>query len=165
MQTQSHPQARTDGLVVRELPDELLVYDNGTHKAHCLNATAAAVWRHCDGETSPSEIGFRLAKEFSTPVDEDVVWLALDQLSSLDLLETPVVRRDGLSRSQVVRRAGIVAAVIALPTAVSLAVPTAAQAVSCAHTAGACTGGPGNQGTCCAGCICSGNPGTCQGTC
>jgi hypothetical protein len=74
-------------------------------------------------------------------VGEDVVWLALEQLGSIDLLEAPVVRVDGLSRAQLVKRASLVAAAIALPVTASLAVPTAAKAaVSCAGGCGkACT--------------------------
>lgn len=141
MQTQTHPQARTEGLVVRELPDEVLVYDLERHKAHCLNQTAAAVWRNCDGETAPAEIGYRLATELGEPVDEDVVWLALDQLSGLQLLETPVVRPNGLSRAQLVKRAGLVAAAIALPATASLVAPTAAQAAtSCVCNQTTCLG-------------------------
>jgi len=132
------PQARQDGIVVRELPDEVLVYDLERHKAHCLNQTAAAVWRNCDGETTPREISFRLAREFSTPVDEDVVWLALDELGSLSLLEAPVARPGAaLSRAQLVRRVGVLAAAIAVPTVLSLGVPTASAAtcgtVNCAN--------------------------------
>jgi len=159
--TQSHPQARSEGLVVRELPDEVLVYDLERHEAHCLNQTAAAVWRACDGERTPAEIGFKLAKDFGTPIDEDVVWLALDELSTLNLLETPVVRPEpGLSRAQLMRRGGLVAAAIALPAAVSLAAPSAANAVTCARTGMACGGA---NPVCCDGCTCIGS--VCQGTC
>jgi Coenzyme PQQ synthesis protein D (PqqD) len=119
------PQARQDGIVVRELPDEILIYDLEQHKAHCLNQTAGAVWRHCDGETSPREISYRLAREFSTPVDEDVVWLALDELGTLNLLESPVVRETGMSRAQLMRRVGVLTAAVALPAAFSLHVPSA----------------------------------------
>ena len=45
------PLARKRGLVVRELPEEVLVYDLDTHKALCLNRTAALVWKCCDGQT------------------------------------------------------------------------------------------------------------------
>jgi hypothetical protein len=162
MQTQTQPQARTEGLVIRELPEEVLVYDLERHKAHCLNHTAAAVWRHCDGETEPREMGFRLAKEFGTPVDEDVVWLALDQLSSLRLLEQPVVRADGLSRAQLVKRAGLVAAAVVLPTAASLVAPTAAQAaVSCPTCGINCPGGSSDCVNCPVGCKTCAN-GTCS---
>ena len=147
MSTQAHPQARHDGLVVRELPDEVLVYDLEQHEAHCLNATSAAVWRHCDGETSPSEIGFRLAREFGTPVDEEVVWLALEQLGERGLLDQAVVRPAGLSRQQAVKRGALIAAAIALPVTASVVAPNAAQAVTCFCGAG-CT----SSTQCCANC-------------
>jgi hypothetical protein len=44
------PRARAENLTVRVLGDETLVYDQERHKAHCLNATAALVWRHCNGK-------------------------------------------------------------------------------------------------------------------
>ena len=34
------PMRRTEGLVVKELEDEVLVYDLERHRAHCLNAPA-----------------------------------------------------------------------------------------------------------------------------
>jgi hypothetical protein len=43
------PEARKDGLVIQDLPEEILVYDLNTNKAHCLNQTAAYVWQACDG--------------------------------------------------------------------------------------------------------------------
>ena len=44
------PHARTDNLVIRELDDETLVYDMERDEAHCLNQTAALVWKQCDGK-------------------------------------------------------------------------------------------------------------------
>jgi hypothetical protein len=123
------PHAREHGLVVRDLPDEVLVYDLERNMAHCLNSTAAAVWRHCDGETTPREITARLAGEFADPVDEDVVWLALDDLGKLGLLESPVVREAVLSRTQLMRRVGVATGAIALPAAFSLDVPSASAAL------------------------------------
>jgi len=147
------PQARRDGLIVRELPDEVLVYDNEDNKAHCLNQTAAAVWRHCDGETSVSEISFRLAREFSTPVDEDVVWLALDTLGKSGLLEEPMVRPTGVSRGAVVKKAALVGAALSVPAVFSVLAPTAGAAI-CSQ---ACGGGITCTGSCP---TCTG--GTCQ---
>ena len=49
---QSLPEARKEGLVVQHLSDEVLVYDQQRHKAHCLNETAALVWMRCDGKTT-----------------------------------------------------------------------------------------------------------------
>jgi Coenzyme PQQ synthesis protein D (PqqD) len=137
------PEARGDGLIVRELPDETLVYDLETKEAHCLNPTAAAVWRHCDGETTPSEIGLSLAREFSTPIDEEVVWLALHQLSRRQLLKSPLARPvRGLSRAEVIRRFAMSGAALAVPVVFSLVVPTASAAV-CSQPCGGgvvCTG-------------------------
>ena len=42
--------------IVRQLRDEFIVYDKETNHAHCLNSTAADVWKLCDGERSLSEI-------------------------------------------------------------------------------------------------------------
>jgi hypothetical protein len=123
------PHARQDGLVLRELPEELLVYDLERHMAHCLNSTAAAVWRQCDGKTTPREISARLTGELSEPVEEDVVWLALDDLGNLDLLERPVVRDTVLSRTQLMRRIGVATAAIAVPAVFSLDVPSASAAL------------------------------------
>ena len=50
------PQSRRSGLLIRELPDELLVYDQEQHRAHCLNRTAALVFRHADGTRTAAEL-------------------------------------------------------------------------------------------------------------
>ncbi|MCV4613842.1 PqqD family protein, partial [Escherichia coli] len=56
MSTPYFPKARTGGLVTQDFDKELLVYDLQTDRAHCLNETAAAVWRACDGTKSVNEI-------------------------------------------------------------------------------------------------------------
>ena len=85
------PRARKDHLVVKEMPDEVLIYDLQNDKAHCLNHTAALVWNYCDGRTSVATMTGRLKRELDIPVDERVVWLALDQLSRNNLLEEKAV--------------------------------------------------------------------------
>ena len=57
------PRTRTEGLIVRELPDELLVYDLERHRAHCLNPTAALVFKHCNGRRSVAQIARILRRE------------------------------------------------------------------------------------------------------
>ena len=64
------PAARQAGLVVRELPGETLVYDLENNKAHCLNGTAALVWRRCDGQTTVAELAQTLHEELGLPADE-----------------------------------------------------------------------------------------------
>ena len=137
------PKARTDQLIVKELPDETLVYDLADDKAHCLNDTAAQVWKNCDGNKSVGEIKALLAEEACAPIDEGVVWLALDQLEKFKLLEegptAPAVFA-GMSRRQLMRNLGVAA--VALPMIVSIISPSPAQAASCGQTcsgSGQCT--------------------------
>ena len=40
------PVRRAEGLIVQEVAEETVVYDQKGHRAHCLNKTAALVWRH-----------------------------------------------------------------------------------------------------------------------
>ena len=57
------PVARTESLIVKEVDGETLVYDLTTDKAHCLNETAARVWKNCDGRKNVSEISEALSVE------------------------------------------------------------------------------------------------------
>lgn len=130
------PRARTTGLVVRELDDELLIYDLRTDRAHCLNHTARLVWKHCTGEVTVAQMTLLLERELAAPVAEDVVWQALFQLGNDDLLEEQVSRpvsAAGVSRRDMLLRVGAGAAV-ALPMIASITAPTAAYAASCGVT-------------------------------
>ncbi len=127
-----NPHARKESLLVEELSDETLVYDLERHKAHCLNQTAATVWRHCDGQTSVGELARLLEDELAIPATEEVVWLALDRLERVHLLQRRAEHRTETprySRRQLVRRLGQIG--IALPMIVSIVSPLAAAAVSC----------------------------------
>lgn len=164
--------ARHEEIVVQELPDEVLVYDLKRHKAHCLNKTAAFIWQHCDGQTSVKEMASLLGREAGSPVDEEVVWYALDKLGRAELLEEklnlPV--KDAMSRRRMIRRLG---ALVAVPAVVSLVAPSAlAQATVIVTRFKIATGQCNNQDnpegctedTCCTGgnpqrlCIQIGNP-------
>src|SRR6476619_4633332 len=74
------PRKRKHRLVIDELADEVLVYDLDRHRAHCLNQTAALVWRECDGKSTAAEMAQRLERRHGTEWGEDLVWLALRQL-------------------------------------------------------------------------------------
>src|SRR5689334_6352987 len=103
---QTKPLARAERLVVRELAEEVLVYDLGTHKAVCLNSTAAAVWRLCDGRRTASDIRRALEKTSGGAVPEELVWLALEQLGRDKLLDARVARPTelaGLTRREMMR--------------------------------------------------------------
>src|SRR5258705_4881897 len=127
------PRLRADGLIIHELPDELLVYDKVRDLAHCLNQTAALVWRACDGQLTTEEIARRLTKQLGVAVHKDVVLLALAQLEENHLLEQqePIPTSfAGMSRRQMARSLGLTAAV-ALPLITSILMPTPAQAATC----------------------------------
>ena len=136
MNNPNNPMARQNGLVVQEMPDEVLVYDLDTNKAHCLNGSAAIVWKSCDGNNSVADIVKQFESNGSGKVSEDFVWLAIDQLNENGLLEGKVAPRfAGQSRRQVLKTIGL-ASVVALPVIASLVAPkNALGAVSCACTA------------------------------
>ncbi len=74
------PLAQTTGLTVHDLPDEVLVFDPKTQKSHCLNRTATAVWRLCDGTRDVTDLAAAAADRLGQPLTRDVVELALGQL-------------------------------------------------------------------------------------
>lgn len=155
------PSARQDGLVVREVEDEVLVYDLERHEAHCLNASAAAVWRACDGSKTVAQITTQLQAEHDPSIDEDVVWVALADLWKQNLLqgaEEPTTR-SGLSRASLLKKAGVGAAALSLPAITSLVAPTVAHAVSNLPPGACCNAGPE-----CASAICT-TTGTAAVTC
>ena len=82
MNNPKFPIARKNDLVTQEVPDELLVYDLVNNKAHCLNQTAAAVWKSCDGTRSVSDLAQMVSGESGQQVNDDFIWLAIDQLVS-----------------------------------------------------------------------------------
>ena len=147
-----NPKARLNGLVVQEMPDEVLVYDLNTNKAHCLNDSAAAIWRACDGTNSVIDIVNEFQRSGKGNVSEDFVWLAIDQLQENDLLETPTAKRfSGHSRRQMLKTIGL-ASVVAVPVIASLIAPKSALAVV------SCTCGGGLDLDCT-------TPGNCNPTC
>jgi len=152
--------ASNEGLLVRELAGELVVYDLERHEAHCLNRTAAFVYAQCDGRTSPAEIASRLETEFAAPADEDLVWQALEQLDGARLLRhkhTPPPEPWAHSRREVVRRVGLGVAVL-LPVVTSILVPTPAEAAVTCVDASQCLSNIGMS------CYVS-SPALCDGTC
>jgi hypothetical protein len=77
----SPPRARQDGLLVETVGEELLLYDQNSHTAHCLSPLAACIWRHCDGEHEVSELA-ELAG-----ATESLVADALHELREKELLD------------------------------------------------------------------------------
>ncbi|MDX6613932.1 MAG: hypothetical protein QOD75_3118 [Blastocatellia bacterium] len=156
------PTARQERLVVQELPEETLIYDLDRDKAHCLNQTAAFVWKQCDGRTTPAELRQRLEGAFGPGMDEAMVWLALDQLEKFDLLQERIQRPAGMqrpSRRAVMRSMGF-AALVAVPLITSIVAPSVHAVSSCAQPGDSCQG----NGNCCSN-NCEATAGHPSGTC
>lgn len=157
------PEARREGIITKEVERELLVYDRARDEAHCLNETAAAVWKLCDAQTTP--VGIAQSLRLDIPAQgtdqastesctEDLVWLALAELRRAHLLREPECGDQwpnvilGMSRREAIRHIGLCSA-IALPIVVSMTVPTAVQAaVSCKPPCMPCTTGECCSGVC-----------------
>lgn len=147
------PKARIEKLVVRELPDEVLVYDLKTDKAHCLNQSASLTWKHCDGKTTVADMTSILTAALKTQVDEDTIWLALKQLGKARLLEDQLVtpmEKSRLTRREVIRKLGLGAA-IAVPVVMSIVAPTAVSAATCTVNGKSCSPN-GTNSKCCSTC-------------
>jgi uncharacterized membrane protein YgcG len=140
------PKARSQGLIVQEIDTELLVYDETAQRAHCLNSTAALVWRYCDGNTTVAAMAARLGADAGASVDDDIVFFALSELGDRDLLERPVrvPGRGALSRRQVLAGLGATAGIL-LPMITSLVAPTSAAAQS-GGSSGASSSGASSSG-------------------
>ena len=165
------PAKRTDGLVVTELQDEVLVYDLERHRAHCLNPTAAFVFRRCDGRTSVSAA--RACVPLRGPrAGRGVARLAGPGASRPGASAADAARQcagsgHGLSRRELIRRAAVLSGLL-LPAITSALAPTPAEA---AATCVASCAGPKPFGTPCsatapANCLCTcDGAGNCVGGC
>lgn len=158
------PIARKNDLVIQETGGEILVYDLRTNKAICLNQTSALVWQNCDGTKDALEIAQEMEKVIGKPVNEDLVWFAVNQLKKENIIENSESlpkEFDGFSRREIIKRFGT-ASLVAIPVVASLVAPAAAQTGTCPAPGSPCTpAGNSNvsSSVCCSG-ICS--P---QGTC
>ncbi len=157
MKNSQVPVARKEGLVIQEMPEEVLVYDLDTNKAHCLNQTAAFVWKSCDGKNSVADITKLVGSDSGKSVPEDLVWLAIDQLSEKNLMANELKADfNGSTRREVIKKIGL-AAVIAIPLVASLTAPTSVLAAnSCSCTTNANCIGRSGCGPTCTGNACTG---------
>ena len=95
----SLPRARQDGLLEETVGEELLVYDQNSHTAHCLSPIAASVWRHCDGERDVSELAVLAGASESLVAD------ALYELREKNLLDAEPELTPGTGASETRREA------------------------------------------------------------
>jgi len=147
------PHARSQGLVITDLDDEILVYDKERDKAHCLNQTAALVWKYSNGKRTVTEIASAMQNKLHSPVDAQIVWYALGQLEKDHLLKDEIAlpsRFVGVTRREFVKTMGKAAVAVTVPIVISLTAPQSAFAASCLPVSSACT----SSSQCCNGCCC-----------
>lgn len=155
MNSSQVPVARNEGLVIQEMPDEVLVYDLEDNKAFCLNPTAAEIWKSCDGIKTVAEIASDLNGGRDQATNEDVVWLALEQLKEKNLLKNEVsLSLAGQSRREMIKKVGLATA-IALPVIAMLSFPGQTLASTCNQSA--CNSVDSNVNGCAPGQVCCPN--------
>ena len=119
---------------MENLPEEVMVYDVERHKAHCLSRAAASVWRHCNGERTAEDLSRQLRSE-GIPADEEMVWMIVDRLGKLNLLQRRIAVPPGAilsSRREVMKKVGLAGGMLLLLTA-TISAPTVARAASGHH--------------------------------
>ena len=128
------PKARHENLVVQELGDETVVYDEKRNHVHRLNRTAALVWKHCNGQNTVADLAAILQQELGASVTDEIVWLALDQLDKERLLDGALVHPEeakNITRRQMLKKAALVGGMtLLLPVVQSIVAPTPAMAMS-----------------------------------
>ncbi|MBD2482469.1 PqqD family protein [Planktothrix sp. FACHB-1365] len=184
------PVARTENLLLQDIGNELIIYDQVNNSSHCLTPLAVRVWELSNGQNTVNDIAKKLEKEFNLPADSDVdmrglVWLTLEELERYSLIQeylrqpaTNVIA--GMSRRKVIKTATLVGGFAIgsmFPVVKSVAVANPGGHVStsappeppCIPEGGKCgTSNPGG-GVCCEGLGCnnsspngSSNERTCQ---
>lgn len=147
------PLARFDNLIVNDVDEGVLLYDESTHTIHQLNTVSRDVWRAATGETTIAGIAH------NTGLTVDMVQMALAKLADCGLLHDPTSAEllpPRQSRRALMRKA---AATAAIPVIVSVSAPLAARAASpgtVTMTCGLIVPGCSNFAVCCTS-YCRGN--------
>ncbi len=137
-----NPIARSENLLIEDVSGELLIYDVNTNRAHCLNESAAAIWRHCDGSRSIDKLADHLFPTLDASDARHIVDVGLQRLRRRRLVDAPAAAPAvDVSRRQMLKKVAILAATagIVAPLVSTVIAPTAAYAFSCMPTGFPCT--------------------------
>src|SRR5207237_10537281 len=80
-------------LIARTIGDELLLFDEETSTAHCLNGIAGEMWTACERQTSVVEVTDSLRPRWPD-MKEAVVCASLSKLAGAGLLEETTVQEN-----------------------------------------------------------------------
>jgi hypothetical protein len=116
-------------LSTQPIGTETLVYDDRRHLAFCLNQSSSVVWHLANGARSIAQIAVEASVQLKTPVSEELVLLALEELQRDGLVEPAAVAKleHTVSRRVMLQRLGAGGAML-LPIVSAIVAPTAAQA-------------------------------------
>jgi len=119
------PEVRRDELTIREVGQELVVYDDRHRRAHRLNKAAASILRASDGTRTVDEIALLLSNDADPKERTELVWMTLQDLSQADLLTAAITPPGDLDRSRrnLLRKAAVIG--LALPVLESIIAPSA----------------------------------------
>jgi len=138
-------------LIARKIDDELLLFDEETSTAHCLNGIAGDMWIACEREGSASEVTEFLRSRWPD-IEKEVVWASLSQMSAAGLLEETIDEENiSTARRDLIRKLGFTAAAVLPIVVTSVLIPPAAAAASCGHLLDQCGAG---KPACCSGFHC-----------
>lgn len=102
-----HPCARSERLLIENIDDETVIYDEESKTAHALKPLAAAVFLYADGKNSLGEIAELASYRLGTAVSEAQISEAVTELDECALLDVPELE-DGVSRRDALKRFGAV---------------------------------------------------------
>jgi hypothetical protein len=103
------PEVRRDQLMIRDVKDELVVYDSREKRAHRLNKTAAPILQASDGSRTVDQIAALLSDDVDIKDRTELVWLTLQDLSKAGLLTAAVPSGHGdRSRRHLLQKAAVI---------------------------------------------------------
>jgi len=115
-----------DLIIVRKIEAEVLIYDERTHRAWCLNRSSACMWQLCDGRNTIEDIAAQAAKVLGSAVNQELVLLTMEELQEKGLLErdrVDALPRD-VSRRRMIGKIGLATAAL-LPVVAAITAPPA----------------------------------------
>ena len=124
------PRVRTNGLVVKELPDETLIYDVETNTAFCLNKAATVIMNACDGRSTIADAQRELRQHAGSEVDSGLIWNTVEEFRRRDLLTGSAgpFTQELVPRRALLKQAAALG--VAVPIVMALAAPPALHAAS-----------------------------------
>ncbi|MBV8737558.1 MAG: PqqD family protein [Alphaproteobacteria bacterium] len=118
------PEVRRDELTIREVQDELVVYDGREKRAHRLNKTAAPILQASDGSRTVDQIAALLSDDMDIKDRTELVWLTLQDLSKVGLLTAAIPSGHvDRSRRNLLQRAAVIG--LTLPVVESIVAQSA----------------------------------------